>query len=132
MLERYAIRPQPEDDLEPARARWRSLTGEEPGEDVYILGTGFTYDEVVLPRQTLLEIIQGLKKLRAEFPDPPPSPWLFRASLYDFAPAEGEKQLLCKFEERAAMFKEFLRQEKTSPWRDTFWAVARFVSRRIV
>lgn len=42
MLERYAIRPQPEDDLEPARARWHSLTGEEPGEDVYILGTGFT------------------------------------------------------------------------------------------
>ena len=130
MPKRMAVRPQPEDDdLEEARAQWRELTGEEPGEDVYIVGTGFTTHEVVLPRQTLLSILQALLELRAEFPEPP-FPWLFRRSPYHLAPATGgangrlpseaalpsEEEWVCKLEERAAMFKKFLEQEESAPW----------------
>jgi len=98
---RVALRPTAEDDdLDEAKAQWRELTGSDPGEDVYILGTGFTTHEVVLPRQTLLEIIQTLKKLRAEFPEPP-FPWLFRLKPYYPIPTEGEKELVQKLEERA-------------------------------
>lgn len=116
MPKRIAVRPKPEDDdLEEARAQWRELTGEEPGEDVYILGTGFTTHEVVLPRQTLLSILQALSKLRAEFPEPP-FPWLFRHSPYHLAPATGEEELICNLEERAALFKAFLQQEASAAW----------------
>lgn len=98
---RYAVRPTPEDDdLHELKAQWRELAGEEAGEDVYILGTGFTTHEVLLPRQYLIEIIQRLKKLRAEFPEPP-FPWLFRLKPYYPIPTEGEKELVQKLEERA-------------------------------
>ena len=110
---RYAVRPTAEDDdLDEAKAQWRELTGSDPGEDVYILGTGFTTHEVVLPRQTLLEIIQTLKKLRAEFPEPP-FPWLFRLKPYYPIPTEGEKELVQKLEERAVAFKKPPPQEQT-------------------
>jgi hypothetical protein len=103
---RVAVRPTPEDDdLDELKAQWRELTGEDAGEDVYILGTGFTTHEVLLPRQTLLDIIQRLKKLRAEFPEPP-FPWLFRLKPYYPIPTEGEKELVQKLEERAVAFKE--------------------------
>ncbi|MGB0383884.1 MAG: hypothetical protein ACPGWR_03590 [Ardenticatenaceae bacterium] len=68
-----------------------------------MLGTGFTYHEVVLPRKTLLQIIQALEKERAEFPEPP-FPWLFRLEPYFFSPAEGERELICELEERAQAF----------------------------
>ncbi|MGB0386988.1 MAG: hypothetical protein ACPGWR_19405 [Ardenticatenaceae bacterium] len=111
----HAIRPTPEDDdLDELRALWRELTGSDPGEDVYILGTGFTYHEVVMPRQTLLEIIQTLKKLRAEFPEPPPAPWLFQRIPFDLGVEDGEKELVCELEERAAIFKRLLEQEQTA------------------
>ena len=71
MEQLYAARPMPDEDLSEPRAQWRKLTGSEPGEDVYVLGTGFTYHQVVLPRQTLLSIFQALLKKRAEFPEPP-------------------------------------------------------------
>jgi len=98
------IRPTLDDDDEEGRAQWHSLTGSELGEDIYILGTTFTH-QVMLPRQTLLEIIQALLKLRAEFPEPPPSPWLFRAEPYDLAPATGEEELVRKLEERSVAVK---------------------------
>lgn len=98
---RVAVRPTPEDDdLHELKAQWRELAGEEAGEDVYILGTGFTTHEVLLPRQYLIEIIKRLKKLRAEFPEPP-FPWLFRLKPYYPIPTEGEKELVQKLEERA-------------------------------
>lgn len=103
---RAAVRPTPEDDdLDELKAQWRELTGEEAGEDFYILGTGFTTHEVLLPRQYLIEIIQRLKKLRAEFPEPP-FPWLFRLKPYYPIPTEGEKELVQKLEKRAVAFKE--------------------------
>jgi hypothetical protein len=62
--------------------QWRELTGEELGEDVYMVGTIFTH-EVVLPRQTLLQIYHALEKKRAEFPEPPlhphPYPYHYRS-----------------------------------------------------
>ena len=103
MLQRFAVRPMPDEDLSEARARWRELTGSDPGEDVYMLGTGFTYHEVVLPRKTLLQIIQALEKKRAEFPEPP-FPWLFRLKPYFLSPAEGEREVVCELEKRAHAF----------------------------
>ena len=100
----YAVRPTPADeDLEEGRAQWHELTGEVPGEDLYIVGTGFSTHRVVLPRQTLQQIIQGLLKLRAEFPEPP-FPWLFRTDPYHLTPTYGEEELVGKLEERAAAF----------------------------
>lgn len=91
------------DDIEAKdRALWRELTGEELGEDVYMVGTIFTH-EVVLPRQTLLQIVQTLEKKRAEFPEPP-FPWLFRLDPYFFSPAEGEREFMKELEERAVAF----------------------------
>jgi hypothetical protein len=107
----YAVRPTlADDDLSEARARWRELTGFDPGEDVYVLGTGFTYHRVVLPRQTLQEILQALLKLRAEFPQLP-FPWLFRLEPYHLTPANGEEELVRKLSERAVALK---RQEQAS------------------
>jgi hypothetical protein len=95
-----AVRPTSLNDLSNARAQWRELTGAELGEDVYMVGSRFT-DEVVLPRQTLLDLVQTLRQLRAEFPAPP-FPWLFRRNPYEMAPADGEKELICELEKRAA------------------------------
>ncbi len=99
----FAVRPPSEDVLPKDWARWRELTGEELGEDVYMVGTTFTH-EVVMPRKTLLQIIQALEKKRAEFPEPP-FPWLFRLKPYFFSPAlEGERELVCELEKRAQAF----------------------------
>jgi hypothetical protein len=108
--ELYATPPMPDEDLSQARARWRKLTGSDPGEDVYVLGTGFTYHEVVLPRKTLLQLIQALEKKRAEFPEPP-FPWLFRLDPYFFSPTEGEQELIDELEERAVAFSSMQEEE---------------------
>lgn len=94
-----AVRPLTS-NLSEARAQWRELTGSELGEDVYMVGSRFT-DQVVLPRQTLLDLVQTLRQLRAEFPAPP-FPWLFRRNPYEMAPADGEQELICELEKRAA------------------------------
>lgn len=104
MEQLYAARPMPDEELSEPRARWHELTGSEPGKDVYVLGTGFTYHQVVLPRQTLQDIFQAILKKRAEFPEPP-FPWLFRSDPYYFAPATGEEALLCELEKRARALK---------------------------
>lgn len=104
----YAVRPTPaDDDLEKLRARWRELTGSDSGEDVYILGTGFTTYRIVIPRKTLLSIIHNLLALRAKFPELP-FPWLFRASPYHLTPTDGEEALMRKLEERAVRAKASL------------------------
>lgn len=91
------------DDIEAKdHAQWHELTGEELGEDVYMVGTTFT-SEVVLPRQTLLQIYHALSEKRAEFPEPP-LVWLFRLDPYYLCPAEGERELIEKLEERAVAF----------------------------
>jgi hypothetical protein len=102
MDQRFAVRPPSEDVLPEDRVRWHELTGEELGEDVYMVGTTFTR-EVVLPRKTLQEILQALEKKRAEFPEPP-FPWLFRLDPYYLCPAEGERELVRELEERAVAF----------------------------
>ena len=86
------------------RVRWHQLTGSELGEDVYMVSSTFTH-EVILPRQTLLQIYQAIIALRAEFPEPP-FPWLFCADPYYPTPAEGEEELMGKLEARAVAFKE--------------------------
>lgn len=103
-----AIHLAPNDIVPEDQAQWRKLTGEELGEDVYMVGSSFTH-EVILPRQTLLLIVQTLLKLRDEFPEPPASPWLFRAEPYDLAPTNGEDELMRNLEERAVAFKELLK-----------------------
>ena len=108
--ELYATRPMPDEDLSESRARWQKLTGVLPSEDVYVLGTSFTYHEVVLPRQTLLEIISNLLKLRAPYPKLP-FPWLFRLNPYHLTPAKGEEELVRKLEERAVAFKALLARQ---------------------
>ncbi|MGB0387433.1 MAG: hypothetical protein ACPGWR_21660 [Ardenticatenaceae bacterium] len=106
----YAVRPKPDEVLPEDRALWRELTGSELGQDVYLLGTTFTR-QLVLPRQTLQEIVQALLKKRAEFPEPP-FPWLFQRDPYHLGPATGEKELLCELEKRATGFKNpFLCQQ---------------------
>jgi hypothetical protein len=112
MQPRYAVRPTKDEELSEAGARWYKLTGEELGEDVYILGTTFTR-QVVLPRQTLLSIYQALENIRAEFPEPP-FPWLFRAEPYHLTPTNGEEEVVRELSERAVAFKEFLGQEQAS------------------
>lgn len=104
----FAVRPEPEEVEAKDWVRWRELTGEELGEDVYMVASSFTH-EVILPRQTLLLIMQALLKLRAEFPEPP-FPWLFCTSPYYLAPANGEQEVVCKLEERATAFKEAQQQ----------------------
>lgn len=86
------------------RIQWNHLTDSELGEDVYMVSSTFTH-EVILPRQTLLQIYQKILSLRAEFPEPP-FPWLFCTDPYYPTPAEGEEELMCKLEARAVAFKE--------------------------
>jgi hypothetical protein len=113
--ELYAIHPVADEDLSEAKARWCKLIAEEgndalpaqalDGEELYILGTSFTDHEVVLPRKTLLQIIEALEELRAGFPKLP-FPWLFRRESYHLSPANGEEEFIRKLEERAVAFKQ--------------------------
>ncbi|MGB0383957.1 MAG: hypothetical protein ACPGWR_03955 [Ardenticatenaceae bacterium] len=106
---RFAICPAPDEVEAKDWTQWRLLADEELGEDVYMLGTSVT-SELLLPRQTLLSIYQGLEKLRAEFPEPP-FPWLFRLEPYHLTPTEGEEEWVRKLSERALAFKGLMGQE---------------------
>ena len=104
-IKAFSAVPLPPNEITPEdRVRWHELTGEELGEDVYMVSSTFTH-EVIIPRQTLLEIIQAILALRAEFPEPP-FVWLFCVDPYYPAPAEGEEALMRELEARAVAFKE--------------------------
>lgn len=62
----YVAHPDPKEDLSEARELWRELTGSEPGEDSYMVGTTFTPRDIIVPRKVLLEIISTLQALRQQ------------------------------------------------------------------
>ena len=62
----YAVRPDPGDDFTEEANRWRELSGYDPGEDSYLVGTTFTPTAILVPRQALLEIISALQALRQQ------------------------------------------------------------------
>jgi hypothetical protein len=62
----FATRPEPDDDVTEARNLWQQLTGQDPGEDVYLVGTNFAqpYPDILVPRKALQEMIFALQALR--------------------------------------------------------------------
>ncbi len=62
----YAVRPDPGDDVTEESHRWRELTGYEPGEDSYLVGTTFTRSAILVPRKALQEMISALQALREQ------------------------------------------------------------------
>jgi hypothetical protein len=54
------VRP---DDLAPLRERWREWTGDELGDDFYVVGSGFA-PTVAVPRPVLIRLLDQLAALR--------------------------------------------------------------------
>jgi hypothetical protein len=61
----FAARPDPVESHEAAAAAWRRLSGREPGDDAYVVGTTFSDRTVLVPRAALLELLDALERLRA-------------------------------------------------------------------
>lgn len=61
----YARRPGALDDLEAERGRWHRLAATDPGDDVYLLGLTYEIGELLVPRDTLIAIVEELVALRA-------------------------------------------------------------------
>jgi hypothetical protein len=62
----YAFKPEPGDDVTEESNRWRELTGSDPGEDSYLVGTTFTSSAILVPRKALQEMISALQALRQQ------------------------------------------------------------------
>jgi hypothetical protein len=62
----FAVRPEPDENVTEARNLWQKLTGKDPGEDTYLVGTSFTSPSILVPRQALQEMILALQALRQE------------------------------------------------------------------
>ena len=67
----YARRPRPRDELTEARERWVRLGGADPGDDVYLVGTTFLPENILIPRAALLLLIDELRRIRQQFPAAP-------------------------------------------------------------
>jgi hypothetical protein len=97
----YAMRPEPDDPfVEEAKARWREWTGNDAGDDVYIVGTTFTEHQIVIPRLALIEILTKLKELQQQTPLAP-VPWLFCPDPINPDPGKGEEEIMRDLERRA-------------------------------
>jgi hypothetical protein len=97
-----AIYPMEDDDDRSAlAAAWRELSGQELGDDPWVISFGFLSRRLAVPRSVLLELAVELARLRAEAPKPP-GPWLFRANPQWHEPAPGEDAALRPLEQIAA------------------------------
>ena len=76
-------------------------TGEEAGDDLYVIAVDFLDNMLVIPRTAILGVLSRLVELRRQADKPPP-PWLFRTDPFWNEPAPGEDQPLRELEERAA------------------------------
>jgi hypothetical protein len=61
----FAARPDPLEDHKRSAATWRRLSGQDPGDDAYVVGTTFSDHSVLVPRSALLELLDALERLRA-------------------------------------------------------------------
>jgi hypothetical protein len=61
----YATRPDPHEDHAAAAAVWRRLSGRDPGDDAYTVGTTFSGPGLLVPRDALLEMLDALERARA-------------------------------------------------------------------
>jgi hypothetical protein len=87
----YATRPDPYEDHAAAAATWRRLSGRDPGDDAYTVGTTFSGPGLLVPRDALLEMLDALERARTG-DSPPPGPEELdelerRAAELDAAPA---------------------------------------------
>jgi len=121
----FLVRPLPEHDVQKERANWRELTGNDPGNDVYLLGTSFLEVSLLAPRSTLIRIIETLGRMRAETQQPLPS--LFRGEPVWEVPAEGEQELIAELEQQLHEFKELEAKEATDDERSQLSAKRRFL-----
>ena len=97
----FAMRPEPGDPfVEEAKARWREWTGNDAGDDIYVVGTTFTDHEVAIPRLALIEILTKLKELQQQT-TLAPVPWLFRPDPIFPDPGKGEEEIMRDLEKRA-------------------------------
>ena len=62
-VERVA-RQHPGDEFPAERQRWRELTGEDPGEDFYVVGTAYTPGVMIVPRAALQAGLKALLEIR--------------------------------------------------------------------
>jgi hypothetical protein len=60
----YATRPDPHEDHAAAAAVWRRLSGRDPGDDAYTVGTTFSGPGLLVPREALLEMLEALERER--------------------------------------------------------------------
>jgi hypothetical protein len=95
----YVSRPSQNQHAQNLRIKWKQLTNAEAGDDVYIVGTTFTQNELLIPRKILQEVIDELIKLREQ--PLPPSTWLFRPEPYQTTPTNFEMTHIKELEEKA-------------------------------
>ncbi len=106
-------RPNPQEDWTEALLRWVNLTGEllVLDSDLYVLSTDSVHYSLLLPRQTLLDLLFTLQRYRQESLLPA-APWLFSPESAFLSPApDGEKELLQELEQ-AAISLDLLEKEQ--------------------
>jgi hypothetical protein len=64
----FAARPNAQHNLAPLLNRWKSLTGRDAGDDVYLVGASFLEDKFLIPRSVLQELLNRLIDLRKNYP----------------------------------------------------------------
>jgi len=80
---------------------WRELSGQDLGDDPWVISIGFLDRRLAVPETVLLQLAEELARLRAEAPKPP-GPWLFRPDPQWHEPAPGEETTLGDLESMAA------------------------------
>jgi len=64
----FAIRPQPDADFTAERSAWRALSGSDPGDDTYLVGTTYEPEMLAVPRAVLRAVVSALAARRAAAP----------------------------------------------------------------
>jgi hypothetical protein len=61
----FAIKRADLDGPPPGADEWRALTGEDPGDDAYLVGAEFLRNSLLVPRETLIAILRELRERHA-------------------------------------------------------------------
>lgn len=59
------VRPYPDDDVDALRAEWEALTGLPAGEDVYVLRACWEPKRFLMPRLSLLSLLDQMERRHA-------------------------------------------------------------------
>jgi hypothetical protein len=122
----FAYPADAEDDLTESGKMWRRLTGEDLGDDVYVLHSALGTPNVAVPRQVLMRLIDEVNELR-DATVKPAGPWLYRQIPIWHAPAPGEEEAIRILERQSEQLEAISRGPRADEARAREAAKRRFL-----